>query len=36
MAGLLSFTKAGHFLNLSRPDISKNIKALEDTYRTSF
>jgi DNA-binding transcriptional LysR family regulator len=35
VANLLSFTKASQVLNLSQPAISKHIKAIEDTYKTS-
>ena len=35
VANLLSFTKASQVLNLSQPAISKHIKALEETYKTS-
>jgi DNA-binding transcriptional LysR family regulator len=31
----LSFSKAGQVLNLSQPAISKNVKALEEQYKTS-
>ena len=35
VANLLSFTKASQVLNLSQPAISKHIKALEESYKTS-